>query len=75
MHYGVDVPKVVGLKITEMFDEATMKARVAKEVKPGILYTTFHFPEIMVNYITGNSCDEESLCPEFKVVAVNIEKA
>ena len=51
-----------------------MKACVTEEVKPGILYTTFHFPEIMVNHITGNNCDEETLCPEYKVVAVNVEK-
>lgn len=55
--------------------EVKMKASVTRKIKPGILYTTFHFPEIMVNYITGNSCDEESLCPEYKVVAVNVEKA
>ena len=55
--------------------EVEMSARLTRDIKPGILRTTFHFPEIMVNYITGNSCDEESLCPEYKVVAVDIERA
>ena len=54
--------------------ECKMSARVTTEVKPGILYTTFHFPEIMVNYITGNACCEDTMCPEYKVVAVNVEK-
>ena len=63
------------IKLSSARGEAEMKARVSEKVKPGVLYTTFHFPEIMVNTITGDACDEESLCPEYKVVAVNIEKA
>ncbi len=55
--------------------EIKIRANITRKVKPGILHTTFHFPEIMVNYITSDSCDEESLCPEYKVVAVNVEKA
>jgi formate dehydrogenase major subunit len=55
--------------------EAILKASVSEDVKPGIVFTTFHFPEIMVNNITGNVHDEESMCPEYKVVAVDFEKA
>ena len=55
--------------------EAFLKAEISDEIKPGILYTTFHFPDIMVNHITGNVHDEESMCPEYKVVAVDFEKA
>ena len=51
-----------------------LEAQVSDEVKPGIVYSTFHFPDIMLNYVTGNNCDEESLCPEYKVVAVQYEK-
>ena len=54
--------------------EAILKAEVSEKVKPGVLFTTFHFPEIMVNNITGNVHDEESMCPEYKVVAVDFEK-
>ena len=54
--------------------EVRMKARLSTEVKPGILYTTFHFPENHVNVVTSSECDEETLCPENKVVAVDIEK-
>ena len=52
-----------------------LKAKLTTDVKPGILYTTFHFPEILVNVITGSECDTEALCPEYKVVAVDIRKA
>jgi formate dehydrogenase major subunit len=52
-----------------------VKARISNEVKPGILSTTFHFPEIMVNMITSDVHDSEAKCPEYKVVAVDIRKS
>lgn len=52
-----------------------IKARITDEVKPGILSTTFHFPEVLLNIITSSERDSEALCPEYKVVAVNIRKA
>ncbi|TQV88145.1 formate dehydrogenase subunit alpha [Aliikangiella coralliicola] len=55
--------------------EVKLKAQISKKVKPGILYTTFHFPEFMVNNITSSECDSETLCPEYKVVAVDVEAA
>lgn len=52
-----------------------MKARISEDVKPGILSTTFHFPEIMVNNITSDVHDSEAMCPEYKVVSVDIRKS
>ncbi|AOW09650.1 formate dehydrogenase subunit alpha [Flavobacterium gilvum] len=52
-----------------------MRASVSDEVKPGILSTTFHFPDVLLNLITGNEHDCEAMCPEYKVVAVNIRKS
>lgn len=49
-------------------------AKVSDEVKPGILYTTFHFPEHLVNVVTSSECDEDTMCPEYKVVAVDVER-
>ncbi len=51
-----------------------IKAFITDEVKPGILSTTFHFPEVMLNIITSDEHDTEALCPEYKIVAVNIRK-
>ena len=42
-------------------------------VKPGVVRTTFHQPEIFINMITGNVGDKETLTPEYKVVAVDFE--
>lgn len=54
--------------------EIRLAAKVSDEVKPGILYTTFHFPEVLVNTVTSSECDEDTMCPEYKVVAVDVEK-
>ena len=55
--------------------EVTLRVAVSDEINPGIVYTTFHFPEAMVNQVTSDVHDEESLCPEYKVVSVDFEKA
>jgi len=52
-----------------------IKAKITDEVKPGILSSTFHFPEIMLNNITSSISDSEAMCPEYKVVACNIRKS
>jgi formate dehydrogenase major subunit len=52
-----------------------LKAKVSDEVKPGVLSSTFHFPEVMLNKITSDEHDTEAKCPEYKVVAVNIRKS
>jgi len=54
--------------------EVELEAEVSSEVKPGIVYTTFHFPEHMVNNVTSDEHCADTLCPEYKVSAVNIEK-
>lgn len=52
-----------------------IKACISEDVKPGILSSTFHFPEIMLNNITSDEHDSQALCPEYKVVAVDIRKS
>lgn len=54
--------------------EVRLRAQVTDDVKPGTLHTTFHFPEFMVNRVTSDVVDRESLCPEFKVTAVDVQK-
>lgn len=51
-----------------------IKAFVTDEVKPGILSTTFHFPELMLNIVTSSISDEIAKCPEYKVVCVRMKK-
>ncbi|MEZ5278415.1 MAG: formate dehydrogenase subunit alpha [Opitutaceae bacterium] len=51
-----------------------VKARITDEVKQGVVSTTFHFPEIMVNNLTSDVHDSEAMCPEYKVVSVRIRR-
>jgi formate dehydrogenase major subunit len=55
--------------------ETLMRVALSDMVKPGVLYTTFHFPEASINHLTSNVGDEFTLTPEFKVVAVDFERA
>lgn len=55
--------------------EVTIKAKISDEMKPGIMSTTFHFPELMINVITSSISDSEAKCPEYKVVACRIRKS
>jgi formate dehydrogenase major subunit len=52
-----------------------IKAKISDEVKPGILSSTFHFPDIMLNNITSSVSDSEAMCPEYKVVSCRIRKS
>lgn len=52
----------------------TMKIKVTDVVKPGVIYTTFHFPETAINFLTSGIGDEFTLTPEYKIVAVDFEK-
>ena len=62
------------IRIFSARGEVTLEAFVSEEVKAGILYTTFHFPEHMVNNVTSDVHCDDTLCPEYKVSAVDIEK-
>lgn len=52
-----------------------IKAQITDGVNVGVLSSTFHFPEIRMNDLTGEVVDTEADCPEYKVVAVRIRKS
>lgn len=52
-----------------------IKAFVTTQMRPGILSSTFHFPEVMLNIITSDEHCTEALCPEYKVVSCRIRKS
>jgi formate dehydrogenase major subunit len=49
-----------------------LRALVTERVAPGVVYTTFHFPESGANVITTDSSDWATNCPEYKVTAVQV---
>jgi formate dehydrogenase major subunit len=50
--------------------ETVLRARVSERMQPGVVYTTFHFPESGANVITTENSDWATNCPEYKVTAV-----
>jgi formate dehydrogenase major subunit len=50
--------------------DTVLRPRVTARVQPGVLYTTFHFPESGANVITTDNSDWATNCPEYKVTAV-----
>jgi formate dehydrogenase major subunit len=54
--------------------ETVLRARVSAAMQPGVVYTTFHFPESGANVITTEHSDWATNCPEYKVTAVQVVK-
>lgn len=52
--------------------ETVLRARITERVQPGVVYTTFHFPESGANVITTDNSDWATSCPEYKVTAVQV---
>jgi formate dehydrogenase major subunit len=54
--------------------DTVLRATVTERVQPGVVYTTFHFPESGANVITTDNSDWATNCPEYKVTAVQLVK-
>jgi formate dehydrogenase major subunit len=52
--------------------ETVLRAMVTERVQPGVVYTTFHFPESGANVVTTDNSDWATNCPEYKVTAVQV---
>jgi formate dehydrogenase major subunit len=49
-----------------------LRAQITDRMQPGVVYTTFHFPESGANVVTTDSSDWATNCPEYKVTAVQV---
>jgi formate dehydrogenase major subunit len=58
--------------ISSRAGQTVMRATVTENVQPGVVYTTFHFPESGANVITTDNSDWATNCPEYKVTAVQV---
>ena len=52
--------------------QTVLRATVTENVQPGVVYTTFHYPESGANVITTDNTDWATNCPEYKVTAVQV---
>lgn len=55
--------------------ETRLRAKVSDRVQPGVVYTTFHFPESGANVVTTELSDWATNCPEYKVTAVEVRRS
>jgi formate dehydrogenase major subunit len=60
--------------IASRVGETVLRAKVTDRVQPGVVYTTFHFPDSGANVITTDHSDWATNCPEYKVTAVQVTK-
>jgi formate dehydrogenase major subunit len=58
--------------LTSRAGETVLRARVTEKIAPGVVYTTFHFPETNANVVTTENSDWATNCPEYKVTAVEV---
>lgn len=69
---GINDQDWVGIK--SRAGETVLRAKISERVQPGVVYTTFHFPESGANVITTDNSDWATNCPEYKVTAVQVAK-
>ncbi|MFI3136910.1 MAG: formate dehydrogenase subunit alpha [Methylococcaceae bacterium] len=69
---GLKTDDWVGIK--SRAGETVLRALISERVQPGVVYTTFHFPESGANVITTDNSDWATNCPEYKVTAVQVMK-
>jgi formate dehydrogenase major subunit len=55
--------------------EVTARVRITDRIKPGVVFLTFHFPETAVNLLTNAALDPVAKIPEYKVTAVQVQRA
>ena len=58
--------------LTSRVGGTTMRVNITDRVPPGVVYSTFHFPDSGANVITTENSDWATNCPEYKVTAVQV---
>ena len=51
----------------------TLPSRVSRQVRRGVIWMPFHFPESRTNYLTTDAGDKVTGTGEYKVCAARIE--
>lgn len=69
---GISTDDWVGIQ--SRVGNTVLRAVVTERVQPGVVYTTFHFPQTGANIVTTDNSDWATNCPEYKVTAVQATK-
>lgn len=62
------------VKVSSRRGAIEITARLTGRVTPGMVFTSFHFPDAPVNKLTNPARDPVAKIPEYKVCAVRVEK-
>ncbi len=62
------------VRLTSRHGSTELPVRITEVVKPGEVFATFHTPDVLLNRVTSGACDPVTQTPEYKVVAVRLEK-
>ncbi len=72
---AINVTEGEMIKVKSRRGEVAVQARLTDIVPQGMVFTSFHFPEVAINKLTNSARDPVAKIPELKVCAVKIEKA
>jgi formate dehydrogenase major subunit len=62
------------VRVVSRYGAAVLPARLNANVRPGMLFATFHLSRLFVNRLTSARRDKVTKAPEYKVTAVRLEK-
>ena len=62
------------LRVRSRIGEVQLRVSLTERIERGHVFTAFHFPEVRTNLLIGPSADVNTSCPEYKVVAVCLER-
>jgi len=62
------------VKVTSRRGQVEVAAQVSERVTPGLVFTSFQYPDVPINRVTNPARDPIAKIPEYKVCAVKVEK-
>jgi len=62
------------VKVSSRRGQVEVAAKITEKVTPGMVFTSFHYPEVAINQLTNSASCPIAKIPEFKVCAVKVEK-
>jgi predicted molibdopterin-dependent oxidoreductase YjgC len=61
------------VRVESRWGHAVAPARITRDVAPGTLFLSFHYPETHTNRVTGPHHDPKSHCPQYKATAARVQ--
>jgi len=61
-------------RLQSRYGSVILRVQISSRVQPGLVFTTFNYPEVWVNKLVSPGRDTITSTPEYKVTAVRVEK-